>query len=151
DVVAASGFQRAPRRPAFARFLPQGVAGPHAGEYRDPAALPPGGVVVVGGGQSGVQIAEDLREAGRRVYLCTSRVGRTPRRYRGRDLPAWWHELGLLDVRPDEVEPSALRAALPQVTGAGGGRTVALQQLARDGVTLLGRARGIHGGRLVLA
>jgi cation diffusion facilitator CzcD-associated flavoprotein CzcO len=81
SVVVASGFQNAPRRPTYADTLPSEIVQLHVADYRRPDELEDA-VLVVGGGQSGVQIAEDLLEAGRRVYLSTSRVGRVPRRYR---------------------------------------------------------------------
>ena len=149
-VVAASGFQRAPRVPALADEVPEGVLQLHSSDYRRPGALPDGAVLVVGSGQSGTQIAEDLLGAGRRTYLATSRVGRLPRRHRGRDVEEWLVGLGTLDERPDEVDPAELRATMPQISGTRGGRTLALQQLAREGVTLLGRIGAVEGRRLVL-
>jgi putative flavoprotein involved in K+ transport len=149
-LVVASGFQRVPRTPAAAARLPVEVTQVHAADYRHPGELPPGAVLVVGSAQTGVQITEDLMAAGRRVYLATSRVGRLPRRHRGRDTMAWWHDLGVLDVRPHDVTAAVRRAAQPQVSGTRGGRTVALQQLAREGVTLLGRFRDVDDGRAIL-
>jgi putative flavoprotein involved in K+ transport len=102
-------------------------------------------------GQSGVQIAEDLVDAGKRVYLSTSRVGRLPRRFARRDAFEWLHEIGDLDLPRDQADPSAVASTPPQISGAGGGRTVSYQSLARRGVTLLGRAVGWQGGRLELA
>lgn len=117
-----------------------------AGTYKNVAALPEGAVVVVGSGQSGCQIAEDLLEAGRQVYVCASRVGRVPRVYRGRDILAWWRDMGFLEVKVDELEDPAIQfAAQPQVSGTNGGHTVSLQSLARDGATLLGRVVDVDG------
>src|SRR2546423_12537316 len=81
-VVVASGFQNVPRRPAYADALPAEIRQLHVADYRRPDDLEDG-VLVVGGAQSGVQIADDLLEAGKRGYLATSRVGRLPRRYGG--------------------------------------------------------------------
>ena len=139
NVVAASGAQRVPRLPAVAATVSaRGIEHLHTADYRNPAMLPDGGVLVVGSGQSGVQIAEDLLGAGRRVYLCTSKVARMPRRYRGRDTTEWWAEMGLYDQAPGEAAPERP----PQV---GAGRTTSLQQLARDGAILLGRLRDADG------
>ena len=149
-VVVASGFQNFPRRPTYADSLPTEIRQLHAADYRRPGELEDG-VLVVGGGQSGVQIAEDLLEAGKRVYLSTSRVGRLPRRYRGRDAFEWLRENGQLDLGAHEAEPATIAATPPQVSGVGGGRTVSYQQLARRGATLLGRALGCDGRRLELA
>jgi putative flavoprotein involved in K+ transport len=151
-VVIASGIMQTPTTPQMANDLPEWITQLHTGDYRSPAALPAGAAVVVGGGQSGCQIAEDLIEAGRTVYLCTSRVGRIPRRYCGRDILDWWEESGFLDVTVDELEDPAIQfAAQPQVSGVGRyGRTVSLQHLSRRGVTLLGRLNGVQRETLLL-
>lgn len=150
-VVIASGSMNRPRLPAMARELPADITSLTAGTYRNAAELPDGAVLIVGGAQSGCQIAEDLIAAGRRVYLCASRVGRIPRRYRGRDILYWWRDMGFWDVRLEDLEDPAMRyAALPQVSGVAGGRTVSFQSLARDGVTLLGRLQKINGYNLEL-
>jgi putative flavoprotein involved in K+ transport len=149
-VVVASGFQNVARRPAYADMLPAEIRQLHVADYRRPDDLDDG-VLIVGGGQSGVQIADDLLEAGKRVYLSTSRVGRLPRRYRGRDAMEWMRESGQLDLAADRADFAAVRATPPQVSGAGGGRTLSYQHLARCGATLLGRATGWDGRRLVLA
>lgn len=151
-VVVASGIQRIPRFPGFNRALPPGVASLHSSGYRNPSRLPPGSAVVVGGGQSGSQIAEDLLGAGRTVYLCASRVARVPRRYRGRDILEWWVDAGEFDATVRELDDPALRfAPQPQVSGVGHrGHTISLQHLARAGVRLLGRAIGVNEGLLQL-
>ncbi len=151
-VVVASGAQRVPKLPAFRSHLPPSVRQLHSSAYRNPGSLPEGAVAVVGAAQSGCQIAEDLLEAGRDVYLCASRVARVPRRYRGRDILAWWVETRLLDQRPMDLEDPAMRfAPLPQISGVGPrGHTVSLQSLARCGARLLGRVTGVDGGCLVL-
>jgi putative flavoprotein involved in K+ transport len=145
-VVVASGFQNVPRTPGYAALLPSGVQQLHAADYRRPGALEDG-VLVVGGAQSGLQIAEDLVDAGKRVYLATSRVGRLPRRFAGRDAFEWMRETGDLDLLREEADPQMMAATPPQVAG---GRTVSYQSLAGRGVTLLGRASGWHDGRLLL-
>jgi putative flavoprotein involved in K+ transport len=150
SIVAASGFQNVPRRPAYADALPGGVEQLHAADYRRPDDHD-GAVLVVGGGQSGLQIAEDVLDAGHRVYLSTSRVGRLPRHYRGRDAFEWMRDAGQLDVPREQAEPAAIAATPPQISGAAGGRTVSYQHLARRGATLLGHAVGCDGRRLELA
>ena len=149
-VVVASGFQNVPRRPVYADALPKQIRQLHAADYRNPAGLDDG-VLVVGGAQSGLQIAQDLVDAGKRVYLATSRVGRLPRRFAGRDAFEWLRETGQLDVAREDADPSMIAATPPQVSGARGGRTLSYQALASRGVTLLGRARGSNAGRLELA
>jgi len=122
----------------------------HAGDYRNPASLPDGAVVVVGSGASGCQIADELVEAGRRVYLCVGRHQRVPRRYRGRDAFWWRRELGMLDETADEVPPER-RLPPPLVTGVHGGYDVDLRQSAARGLSLLGRLQRIDGGRMYFA
>lgn len=148
-VVVASGFQNVPRRSPFADALPREIEQLHAADYRRPEDLSES-VLVVGGAQSGVQIAEDLLAAGRRVYLSTSKVGRLPRRYRGRDALAWLRDTGQLDLPSEAAEQTVMAAAPPQISGAGGGHTISYQQLAKRGATLLGRVVGWDGRRLEL-
>jgi putative flavoprotein involved in K+ transport len=151
DVVVASGFQNVPRKPGFADELPAELTQLHVADYRRPDDLP-GAVLVVGGGQSGLQVAEDLLRGGRRVFLATSRVGRMPRRYRGRDAFEWLHETGQLDLPTEQADPATVGGAPPQISGgAGKGETLSYQRLANAGATLLGRATGWDGRRLTLA
>jgi putative flavoprotein involved in K+ transport len=148
-VVAASGGQRRPLIPGLSAALPADIHQIHAGHYRNPAALPPGAVLVVGSGQSGMQIATDLVLGGREVLLATSQVARVPRRYRGRDCHEWGVELGLYDQSAEAVrDPAEFGRPHPMLSGAHGGQTLSYQQLARDGVRLLGRLAGADGGTL---
>ena len=148
-VVVASGGQRRPVIPRLSAALPADIHQLHAGDYRRPDALPPGAVLVVGSGQSGMQIATDLAAAGREVLLATSQVPRVPRRYRGRDCHEWGVELGLYDQPAEAVtDPAEFRRPHPMLSGAHGGQTLSYQQLARDGVRLLGRLAGADGGTL---
>lgn len=132
--------------------MPDDVVQLHAAGYHSAAELPPGAVVVVGSGQSGCQISEDLLSAGRTVYLCTSKVGRAPRRYRGRDTLEWWLDMKVLDATYDSLEDKAVtRTAQPQVSGLGRyGHTVSLQHLARQGAVILGRLLDVAGSQLIL-
>lgn len=149
--VIASGSMSRPRIPAIAKKLPDDIINLTAGTYKNAKALPDGANLIVGSAQSGCQIAEDLIAAGRRVYLCASRVGRLPRTYRGRDTLAWWRDMGFWDVSVEELEDPAMQfAALPQVSGVDGGHTVSFQSLARDGVILLGRVLDIDRCDLIL-
>jgi putative flavoprotein involved in K+ transport len=109
-------------------------------------------VLVVGAAQSGAQIAEELYQSGRKVYLATGGAPRAPRRYRGKDIFEWLEETGFFD-RPIEMFtnlPGRVWTA-PQVTGRDGGHTLNLHQFYRDGVTLLGHARDFIDGRLILS
>jgi putative flavoprotein involved in K+ transport len=147
-VVVATGDQNVPRVPALARLLPERVAQYHTADYRGPAQLPAGAVLVVGSAQSGGQIAEDLLiSSGRRVVLATSAAGRLAWRYRGGDTIEWLVQAGFFDQRPcDLPDPSVMRAAQPIV--ASGGRSLSLQALARAGATLVGRPVAVDGERL---
>lgn len=142
-VVVACGTFHRPRLPAAAAGVPRGVTTLHSSGYRSPDRLPDGGVLVVGSGQSGAQIARELYESGRDVYLSVGGAGRAPRRYRGRDTVRWMADAGVLSRTVDELESPAERfQANPHVSGRNGGETLNLHQFARDGVTLLGRLVG---------
>lgn len=150
-VIAAGLFQRA-KIPYFASELPPEVQQLHSELYRNPVALPPGAVLVVGSGQSGCQIAEELCKSGRRVFFSIGACGRAPRRYRGKDIFEWLELIRFLDRTPAMLpSPKARFAPNPHVSGAGGGHDLNLHQFARDGMTLLGHLRGATHERIVLA
>ena len=150
SVVVASGIANTQKRPPAAAGIDPRVQVLTTGTYRRPSQLPPGAVLVVGSAQSGCQIAEDLLDAGREVYLATGAVGRAPRRLRGRDTLAWLAESGWMAQRREDLpDPNAFRAAQPQISGVGPrGHTVSLQSLAQRGVTLLGHLESADGTRL---
>jgi putative flavoprotein involved in K+ transport len=151
-VIAASGTNRTPRRPSFAVDLPASITQLDVAAYRNPEALPPGAVLVVGSGQSGCQVVEDLRLAGRDAYLSVGSAGRFIRRYRGRDAFRWAVAGGLFDLTEAQwADPRGRRAPNPHITGARGGHTINLHRFARDGVHLVGRIDGGTGGRLRVA
>jgi putative flavoprotein involved in K+ transport len=152
SVVIASGIQRVPRIPAIHTKLPAEIVQCHTADYRNPHGLPPGAVLVVGSGQSGCQITEDLLATGRTVYLCTSKVGRAPRRYRGRDLIEWWVDTKFWDITYESLQDKSIsRLSQPQISGIGRyGHTVSLQNLASQGVVILGRLLDIDSGNLIL-
>ncbi|RYH07008.1 NAD(P)/FAD-dependent oxidoreductase [Tropicimonas sp. IMCC6043] len=132
-VVIAAGNLNVPRIPKIASKLPSSIYQIHGVEYTSAAALPHGAVVVVGCGDTGGQIAEELMEAGRRVYLSTGRNGRVPRRYRGRDFFIWMTESKLnQNPRPPGNAGRAL---------IGRKRTITLQSMSAKGVTVTGRVR----------
>lgn len=153
SVVVASGIQLVHRIPRLAAALPSSILSIHTAHYLNPAQLPAGAVLVVGSGQSGVQIAEDLIDAGRTVYLSASRVARIRRRYRGRDTLEWLVPAGFWDQRVGELpDPSQRLAPLPLISGVGRyGHSVSLQWLGERGVRLLGRVSGVAGARVALA
>jgi putative flavoprotein involved in K+ transport len=151
-VVVASGAQVVPSVPPLSAALPSWVRQLHTADYRAPAALPSGAVLVVGSAQSGVQVAEDLLDAGRTVYLCTSRVGRLRRRQRGRDTLEWLVDVGFYEMSPEQLpDPRLQFEPIPQISGVGRfGHTVSLQSMAERGVRLLGRPVGVEGDRVLL-
>ena len=154
EVVVATGAFHTPRIPPTARFGP-GIHQLHAQHYRNEAELPPGGVLVVGSGQTGVQLAEELHAAGRAVTLSVGHCGRVPRRYRGRDFFWWLRQLVVqgadvgtplptVDSLPD---PRARFAGNPHLSGHGGGHDTDLRRFAADGIRLAGRFEGADGER----
>jgi putative flavoprotein involved in K+ transport len=150
NVIVASGSLNVPRRPHWAAALPSGLHQMDASDYRNVANLQKGAVLVVGGGQSGCQIAEELAEAGRTVFLSTSRTGRLPRRYRGRDIMVWLVESGFLDVRREQIIQMVGRIPARGVLGST--QTISLQSLSAQGVVLLGRFTGVQNhGHLTFA
>jgi putative flavoprotein involved in K+ transport len=153
NVVIATGSFQQPKIPAFSANISAAVKQFHSGEYRNPDALPPGAVLVAGSAQSGCQIAEELYQSGRKVYLCVGgSSGRVPRRYRGRDGTKWLHQLGFFDRTVDKLpSPKAKFAGNPHVSGKAGGHTLNLHQFAHDGVTLLGRIMNAQGSTIMLA
>jgi putative flavoprotein involved in K+ transport len=152
SIVVAAGVLQTPKFPPTRARMPGDITQLHSANYRSPDVLPPGAILIVGSGQSGCQIAEDLLSAGRTVYLCTSKVGRAPRRYRGRDIMEWWIDMKFLDATYASLEDKSIsRAPQPQVSGIGRhGHTVSLQQLARLGVVILGRLVDVESDTLKL-
>jgi putative flavoprotein involved in K+ transport len=151
QVVLATGPYQIARRPRFAERLPDEVTQIHSSQYRNPGQLPPGSVLVVGTGQSGCQIAEDLHLAGRRVHLAVGSAPRVARFYRGRDVVAWLEDMGYYRKAIGEfADADAVRfRANHYVTGRDGGRDIDLRAFARDGMRLHGRLSGIHGGHFL--
>ena len=148
-VVVATATHRHPKVPGFAGSLGDSIFQCHASAYRSPAHLPPGGVVVVGSAQSGCQIADELNQAGRPVWLSTGSTGRLPRRYRGRDIIEWQQCMGYLDRNARELDDPAHRFRPdPHLSGAEGGKTLDLRDLSVRGVRLTGRLKAAVGGML---
>ena len=146
-VVAATGpFQR----PVIPAVVPAdaGIPQIHSSSYRNPEQLPNGAVLVVGAGSSGVQIAEEIQESGRRVYLSVGPHDRPPRRYRGRDF-VWW--LGVLGKWDASAPPQGAEHVTIAVTGARGGHTVDFRSLAAGGIELLGRTVAFADGIMQFA
>jgi len=153
QVVIATGGYHIPEIPRMGERLPERVAQLHSSAYRNPQSLPEGEVLVVGTGQSGCQIAEDLHLAGRRVHLCVGSAPRTARRYRGRDVVEWLEDLGYYSLSVDQhpLKEKVRAKSNHYVTGRDGGRDIDLRLRAREGMQLHGRLINIRGERLELA
>jgi putative flavoprotein involved in K+ transport len=147
NVVVATGPYQRPLQPDLLRDE-TGLFQVHASRYTNPEQLPDGAVLVVGGGASGAQIADELCRAGRRVFLAIGQHTRMPRRYRGHDLVWWFETLGLFDMLPEQRGPIRVH---PAITGAYGGRTIDFRDFAAEGVTLLGRVTAARDGVLDIA
>ncbi|MEZ5102728.1 MAG: NAD(P)/FAD-dependent oxidoreductase [Thermoleophilia bacterium] len=149
EVVIATGDCDVPALPGLTADVPTGVAQLHASAYRRPEALAPGGVLVVGAGASGQQLARELAQAGRRVVLAVGRHGRLPRRYRGCDVWTWLDRIGYLDTTIDAVADPVAARRQPSIalSGARGGERLDLGVLLDDGVELVGRLVGVDDGR----
>lgn len=153
QVIVASGGYHTPIIPRLAERLPTDIHQLHSEQYRHPQALPAGNVLVVGSGQSGAQIAEDLHLAGRKVYLAVGDAPRCARFYRGKDVVDWLAEMGYYEIG---VDTHPLREGVRDntnhyVTGRDGGRDIDLRNFAREGMELFGRLDGLQGTRLQFA
>src|SRR5215208_6209733 len=148
NVVVATGSYQVSRVPAISTGMADTIHQINSGGYRNPEALPPGAVLVVGTGNSGSQIAEELHRAGRTVYLSVGYSGFPLRRYRGRDV-FWWYLMANLArvLLRDGINPGGFG----NITGHDGGRALDLRRFARDGIRLLGRIRAIDGATIALA
>jgi putative flavoprotein involved in K+ transport len=147
QVVAATGGYTVPIIPRMAERVPRRIVQLHSEQYRNPGALPQGAVLVVGSGQSGAQIAEDLHLAGRKVHLAVGNAPRCARFYRGKDVVTWLAEMGYYDM---PVERHPLREGVRDntnhyVTGRDGGRDIDLRKFAREGMQLYGLLDGLEG------
>ena len=141
NVVITTGTHQHPSYPSWRSKLADNIVQLHSSDYLNPEQLPEGPVLVVGSGQSGCQIVEDLRLAGREVYLCVGKAGRIPRRYRGKDIIQWLFDAGFQEVPVDDHPLGRAIRFEPHehLTGRDGGQTIDLRQMAIDGVKLLGR------------
>lgn len=148
-VIATGGYHR-PIVPAFSARLPADVRQVHSSEYKNAGSLPAGGVLVVGSGQSGAQIAEDLHLAGRSVHLALGRAPRSARFYRGRDCIAWLEQMGVYDIGVEQHASGLAKRESTNhyMTGRAGGHDIDLRQFATEGMQLYGRLVGADGGRL---
>jgi putative flavoprotein involved in K+ transport len=151
QVLIASGVSNEIKIPSIAEKISSDIQQLHACQYRNARQLAEGAVLVVGSAQSGIQIANDLLNAGRKVFIATSKVARIPRWYRGRDIFYWLEDLGFFDVKPGEItDPEVFKMKPPHVPGGNNGNdTISLQFLAKKGLVILGRLDNADGDNLV--
>ncbi len=145
QVVIATGGYDNPIVPPYAADLDPSIMQMHSVDYRRPSQMPEGATLVVGTGQSGVQLMEDLHLAGRDVHLAVGPAPRSPRMYRGRDATDWMYDLGHYDITIDKhPNPEhAVSKTNHYMTGRDGGHEIDLRKFARDGVSLYGSVSGM--------
>lgn len=147
QVVIATGGYDNPIVPPYADRLDPSIVQMHSVDYRRPEQMPDGATLVVGTGQSGVQLMEDMHLKGRNVHLAVGPAPRSPRQYRGRDATDWLHEMGhyaiTIDTHPDPLH--AITKTNHYMTGRDGGHEIDLRKFARDGVSLYGSVSGMDG------
>jgi len=145
QVVIATGNYHNPKIPRLAERFPASITQLHSSEYKNPQSLDDRGVLVVGTGQSGCQIAEDLHLAGKQVHLCVGGAPRSPRRYRGKDVVDWLDQMGYYDLSiNDHPQKENIRTkANHYLTGRDGGREIDLRRFALEGMKLYGRLKQV--------
>ncbi|HSM40323.1 MAG TPA: NAD(P)/FAD-dependent oxidoreductase, partial [Afifellaceae bacterium] len=146
NVVVCVGYFHEPKLPPCAAAIDDAIFQVHSCHYKAPGQLPEGGVLVVGSAQSGAQIAEELHEAGRPVWLSVSSAVREHRWYRGRDNNYWYDLMGGFDKSfTDPSDPRERYTPNPHCSGKNGGRALNLEKFAADGIRLVGRVRDADG------
>jgi putative flavoprotein involved in K+ transport len=150
-VVLAVGGYHQPNIPRLAERLPPSITQIHSSAYRNSQQLPPGEVLVVGSGQSGCQIAEDLHLAGRKTHLVVGSAPRCPRGYRGKDAVDWLAALGQYDLPVDQhpMREKVRKKANHYLTGRDGGRDIDLRKFASEGMQLYGRLTDVADGKMI--
>ena len=146
--MVATGCYHKSYLPSYASEIPAHIVTQHSSSYKNPESLPEGAVLVVGSGQSGAQIAEDLHLAGRTVHLAVGNAPRCARRYRGRDVVEWLEDLGYYDI-PIEQHPNREQVrdkTNHYVTGRDGGRDIDLRKMALEGMQLYGPLTTVSRG-----
>jgi putative flavoprotein involved in K+ transport len=149
QVVVATGGYHIPKFPKIAERLPESIVQFHSSQYQNPQSLSDKAVLVIGTGQSGCQIAEDLHLAGKQVYLSVGSAPRSPRKYRGKDVVDWLDQMGYYDLSVDEhPQGEQVRTKTNHyVTGRDGGREINLRNFALEGMKLFGKLKQISGNR----
>ena len=147
QVVVATGGYHIPKFPKMAERLPESMVQLHSSQYQNPQSLSDKAVLVIGTGQSGCQIAEDLHLVGKQVYLSVGSAPRSPRKYRGKDVVDWLDQMGYYDLSVDEhPQGEQVRTKTNHyVTGRDGGREINLRNFALEGMKLFGKLKQISG------
>ena len=149
-VILATSLYSTPFIPRAAERLPEAITQIHTADYRNPGQLPDGEVMVVGSGQSGCQIAEDLHLAGRKVHMVTGNAPRCARFYRGRDVVDWLADIGQYEITiAHEGMDKKKHDTNHYLTGRDGGRDLDLRKFALEGMALYGRMSGVTGGKML--
>jgi len=153
SLVIATGACNAPHVPGIRAAMPSSLACVTPFDYRNPAQLPDGGVLVVGASATGVQLADEIRRSGRRVTIAVGEHVRLPRRYRGRDVLWWMEASGVWNQRYDEIDDlvRARRLPSPQLVGTPEHSTLDLNTLGAAGVEIVGRLSTIRNGRALFS
>ncbi|MDW6005162.1 MSMEG_0569 family flavin-dependent oxidoreductase [Vibrio mangrovi] len=151
-VIATGGYQQ-PLIPRMAEKIPASMVQIHSVQYKNPGQLPDGAVMVVGSGQSGAQIAEDLHLAGKKVYLVTGNAPRVARHYRGRDVVEWLERMQYykLSVNQHPLGKDVRHNTNHYVTGRDGGHDIDLRKFATEGMTLFGHLLDYEHGEMKFA
>ncbi len=148
NVVLATGAYQKPHRPLLTSVFPDRLLVIDAEDYTNPAALPPGRVLVVGSGQTGCQISEDLHREGREVFLACGRAPWAPRRLEGLDLVDWMKRTNWFETPLSALPgPQARLVANVQITGRDGGHDLNYRVLQAMGVQLVGHLEAVEGGK----
>ncbi len=149
NVVVATGFCDTPRVPAFSAAMPSDIVQLVPSDYRNPSQVPQGGVLVVGASATGLQIADELTQAGRKVTLAVGTHVRVPRRYRGKDILYWMDGIGAFSASAEPADER--KTPPPQLVGTPENRNLDLGELQKEGVRLVGRAISVQGDRVGFA
>ncbi|NLU99156.1 MSMEG_0569 family flavin-dependent oxidoreductase [Marinomonas sp. UCMA 3892] len=151
QVVIASGGYLKPIIPRMAERIPESVLQIHSNQYKNSQQLPDGAVLVVGSGQSGAQIAEDLHIDGKKVFLATGNAPRVARQYRGKDVVEWLDDMGYYNISVDEhpLREGVRDNTNHYVTGRDGGREIDLRKFALEGMELFGLIENYQDGQLI--
>lgn len=151
NVVAANGWYGTGKIPPFAKKIPLTIFQLHSSSYRNPQSLPAGAVLVAGSGQSGAQIAEELYQSGRTVFLATGTAPHAPRHYRGKDIFRWLVDAGFTDQPYEKMRLFGHSFVAPMVSGKDSGHALNLHKFYREGVILLGHVLDYGDGKLIFA